>query len=209
MGLTSALHSAVSGLSFNQRQTQVVAGNVSNAGTPGYTRKVITASTTLGGSGNVNGVRADQVQRQLDLEVQRLVRENLPGAEFANLTADVTARLDSLFGAPGDPSSLDALYNEFTRALQDLAATPEDFSVRSGTLSDAQILAQRINSVSDGVQNLRTEQETNISDTVNRINTLLGQVEDLNQQIIALSGSTNAGPGRSMTGTGRWMNSRH
>lgn len=195
MGLTSALNVVVSGLQFNQRQTQVVAGNISNAGTPGYTRKIITASETLDASGNVNGVRADQVQRQLDLEVQRLVRENLPGASFANLTADITARLDSLFGAPGDPTSLDALFNEFTKALQDLAATPEDFSIRSSTLSDAQILAQRINAVSDGVQGIRTEQETNIGGTVNRINELLVQIEDLNEQVVLLSNTGNAGPG--------------
>jgi len=195
MGLTSALNVVVSGLQFNQRQTQVVAGNISNAGTPGYTRKVITASETLDASGNVNGVRADQVQRQLDLEVQRLVRENLPGASFANLTADVTARLDSLFGAPGDPTSLDALFNDFTKSLQDLAATPEDFSIRSSTLSDAQILAQRINAVSDGVQSIRTEQETNIAGTVNRINELLVQIEDLNEQVVLLANTGNAGPG--------------
>jgi len=195
MGLSSALNIVVSGLQFNQKQTQVVAGNISNAGTPGYTRKVITATETQNGSGNVNGVRASAVQRQLDLEVQRLVRDNLPGASFANLTADITARLDALYGAPGDPSSLDALFNSFTESLQGLSTSPEDFSLRSTTLSDAQVLAQRINAVSDGIQNIRTEQETNIGTTVERINELLGQIDDFNQQAVLLANTDGAGPG--------------
>lgn len=195
MGLSSALNIVVSGLQFNQRQTQVISGNIANAGTPGYTRKVITGSESLDGSGNVNGVRANQVQRTLDLEVQRLVRENRPGATFANLTADITARLDSLYGSPGDPTALNALYNQFTKSLQDLATTPEDFSIRSTVLSDAQVLAQRINAVSDGVQTIRTEQETNIAGTVDRINELLLQIEDLNEQVVLLANTGNSGPG--------------
>lgn len=195
MGLSSALNIVVSGLQFNQRQTQVISGNIANAGTPGYTRKVITGSESLDGSGNVNGVRANQVQRTLDLEVQRLVRENRPGATFANLTADITARLDSLYGAPGDSTSLNALYNQFTQSLQDLATTPEDFSIRSTVLSDAQILAQRINAVSDGVQSIRTEQESNIGGTVDRINELLLQIDDLNEQVVLLGNTGNSGPG--------------
>lgn len=195
MGLSSALNIVVSGLQFNQRQTQVISGNIANAGTPGYTRKVITGSESLDGSGNVNGVRANQVQRTLDLEVQRLVRENRPGATFANLTADITARLDSLYGAPGDSTSLNALYNQFTQSLQDLATTPEDFSIRSTVLSDAQILAQRINAVSDGVQSIRTEQESNIGGTVDRINELLVQIDDLNEQVVLLGNTGNSGPG--------------
>ncbi len=195
MGLSAALSSALTGLQYNQKQTQVISGNVANAGTPGYTRKTISSQESLDGSGNVTGVRATEIQRQLDLEVQRQVRESLPGASYAELTADVTARLDTLFGAPGNPNSLDGLYNEFTNSLQGLSTSPEDYSLRTATLTDAQVLTQKINSVSDGIQDLRTEQENGIANTVNRINELLEQIQDLNQQAVAFANTGGAGPG--------------
>lgn len=195
MGLTSALSVAVSGLRFNQTQTQVIAGNVANVDTPGFTRRVTHGLETRDPSGITTGVQISQIQRELDVETQRLYRSNLPGASYATHLADVTARLDRMLGAPGDPTSLDALYNTFTLSMQNLASTPEDYAMRVAALSDAQVFSQRVNDVSDGIRGIRDEQEIGIGNTVNRINELLAQIEDLNTQAIALSNSTAAGPG--------------
>ena len=195
MGLGSALNVVVSGLRFNQAQTQVIAGNVANADTPGYTRKTVTGQDLVNPSGHTTGVNANQIQRELDLATQQLYWQNVPGGVYANHVADITARLDTLLGAPGDPTSLDAVYNTFTSALQNLATSPEDFTLRSSVLSDAQVMAQRLNTVSEGIQDIRDEQEAGIANTVNRINELLGELQDLNTEIVALSTLPGAGPG--------------
>ncbi|MEM8812292.1 MAG: flagellar hook-associated protein FlgK [Pseudomonadota bacterium] len=195
MGLSTALNAAVLGLRFNQTQTEVISGNVSNAGTVGYTRKTVSGIATLDGSGNTTGVRAGQIQRQLDLEVQRQLREAVPGSTYADHTADIAARLDALYGGPGDPGSLDALFNDFSQVLQELSSSPEDPTLRNAVLSDAQVLAGKINSVSDGIQDIRDEQETAIGNTVDRINDLLTDIAELNQQVVALANTGGAGAG--------------
>ena len=45
--MTSALSTALSGLRVAQQQINVISANVSNVGTPGYTRKVLPQSTQV------------------------------------------------------------------------------------------------------------------------------------------------------------------
>ena len=65
MSLTQALNSALSGLKVTQANIAMVAANVANADTPGYTRKVVNQIAT-GGNTSV-GVRVSDIQREIDL----------------------------------------------------------------------------------------------------------------------------------------------
>ena len=62
MGLGSALNTALIGLGFNQRQLDVTAGNIANAGNVGYTRKSISASASYDGNGRITGVDVDSMR---------------------------------------------------------------------------------------------------------------------------------------------------
>ena len=53
MGLTSALNTAVFGITFNQRQMDVTAANIANADTAGYSKKTVSANAYFDGDGNV------------------------------------------------------------------------------------------------------------------------------------------------------------
>ncbi|MGB7688068.1 MAG: flagellar basal body protein, partial [Pseudolabrys sp.] len=55
MSLTQALNSALSGLQVTQANIAMVAANVANADTPGYTRKVVNQIAT--GANTSIGVR--------------------------------------------------------------------------------------------------------------------------------------------------------
>jgi flagellar hook-associated protein 1 FlgK len=60
MGLTSALNTAVFGISFNQRQIDVTASNIANADTAGYSKKTVSANAYFDGE---RQCRRDRYQR--------------------------------------------------------------------------------------------------------------------------------------------------
>ncbi len=66
MGLLSALQNAVSGLTVNSSQMNLISRNVANAGTVGYTRRVLSTRET-----SATGITAGAV---LEVEVQPRAR---------------------------------------------------------------------------------------------------------------------------------------
>jgi flagellar hook protein FlgE len=59
MSVTSALHTAVSGLNAASRQVHAAANNIVNAETPGYRPADVRQSTVYAGANRASGVRAE------------------------------------------------------------------------------------------------------------------------------------------------------
>ena len=183
MSLTQALSTALSGLQVNQASISMVAANVANADTPGYTRKVVNQVAT-GGSSSI-GVRVSDIQRQIDLYIQRQLRVENSGASYADTRANMYSQLQDIYGQPGANTSLEAIYNSFTSALQVLSTSPDDPGARTAVVNSAQLLAQQLNQLSGSVQALRANAELGISDAVNKANEAMTQIASLNGQIAA------------------------
>ena len=191
MSLTQALTSALSGLQVNQASISMVAANVANADTPGYTRKVVNQVPT-GGSSSI-GVRVSDIQRQIDLYIQRQLRVENAGASYADTRARMYSQLQEIYGQPGSDTALELVYNSFTSALQVLSTSPDDPGARTAVVNSAQLLTQQLNQLSASIQGQRANAELAISDAVNSANEAMTQIASLNQQI---AGST---PGDSAT----------
>ncbi len=191
MSLTQALNSALSGLQVTQANIAMVAANVANADTPGYTRKVVNQIAT--GANTSIGVRVSDIQREIDLYVQRQLRVENAGASYADTRADMYSQLQNIYGTPGADTALESVYNSFTSSLQALSTSPDDPGARSAVVNSAQLLTQQLNQLSANVQSLRGNAELGIADAVNQANGAMSQIAALNQQI---AGST---PGDSAT----------
>jgi flagellar hook-associated protein 1 len=182
MSLTQALSSAVSGLKANQAGLSIVAGNVANAETPGYVRKGTTLVTTAAGEFG-SGVRVAGVNRELDTYVQRQLRVETSGMAYADLRAQFYHSLQSLYGDPGSASSLETIFNDFTRSLQSLANGPESPATRTAVVNAAGLLTDRLNAMTGQVQELRGEAELGLSDATKQANEAMQQIVRLNQQL--------------------------
>ncbi len=187
MGLTSALSSALSGLRATQIGINVVATNVANAETPGYSRKTVSLETaTAGGSGV--GVRVGGVNRELDIYVQRQLRTEFAGSNYIDIIATFRQQIDKMYGEPGSASALDTIINGFTNSLQALSADPQSVATRQSVLNAAQVMAQKLNTLSSDVTMMRNQAESGLADAVDRVNNLLKTIESTQNQIISLSG---------------------
>jgi flagellar hook-associated protein 1 FlgK len=182
MGLDVALNYAVSGLTATQQQLQVVAGNISNAQTPGYSEETLpqfSSSSTNGGAGVVTGT----IQRETDkgLQTALLGQSTLSSATAA--TNSYQQQIQSLLGQVGSNNSFSDALNSFQSALQTAAATPQDPMAQLGAVNAGQQLASKLNNLSGGVQTLRANADTQIATDVTTLNTQIQTIAQINGQI--------------------------
>jgi flagellar hook-associated protein 1 FlgK len=191
MSLIQALSTAMSGLTAAQTGLTVTAGNIANAGTPGYVAKTALQVATTGGNAS-DGVRIEAINRELDRFVQQQLRTETSGGAFADLRASFFQQLQQTYGQPGSNASFDALFNGLTGAVQALSTSPDSSSARAAVLSSAQALAGQLNSMTAGIQSLRGQADQGIAADVDLANRALAQIADVNRQIAADPASDSA-----------------
>ena len=182
MGLASILSIASSGLAVTQASMDVIARNVANADTPGYTTKTLAQKNLIAGSSSL-GVRALDARRIIDEFVQSQLRTEMAALGDVEVRRDFLTSIDQLFGAPGGPTGLDTLVNQFAQSLQELTASPDNFSVREAVVSDAELLAQQLRQLSDDVQSMRQLAENSIGSAIDEVNEALQQLATINQTL--------------------------
>lgn len=182
MSLSTAMMSALSGLRATQAGLDVVSNNVANAGSKDYSRKTLTNRELVVGNGSA-GVRTGEVSRILDKLVQRQMWTETAGGAYTAKATDFHDRLDSLFGQPGDTTSLDGIFNSFTQSVQALASTPDSTTSRTEVLSNARILAQQLNGMSSDIQSMRSQTEQSLASGVADANSALQQIQLISDKI--------------------------
>ena len=175
MDLFGALSNAVNGLNHTQDALSVVAQNVAGANQPGYVRREYVGQTD-------NGV-APTVQRVLNSYVQKQLWTETSASGYTSVQSDYTKQLDGIYGDPTSTSQLSSSLDRFKNALNTLQNNPSGSAEQSTVLSSASEVAQRLSSMSNGIQNLRSSTEEAISQSVTQANTLLKQLATLNARI--------------------------
>ena len=183
MGLSQALSSALAGVNTTQQSLSVIAGNVANANTPGYvTESVNTVEEATAGQGGAS-VDTAGINRDLNSLLQNQLWTETSGDSYADTAAQIYQQLQQIYGTPGSSTSFDAIYNNFTSALQALSSNPASSSQQSAVIGAAQALTQNLNSMTGTIQQLRTQAEQGIATGVQTANGLLQQIAQINQQL--------------------------
>lgn len=182
MSLSQALSIAMSGLRANQLSLSLTSANVANSDTPGYIRKTVNQIQTYSGSVGA-GVSITGVNRELDLYLQQQIRTEQSGASYADLRSSILSSLQSIYGTPGGTGTLETAFNNLVTAVQGLSTSSDSQSARIGVLNAAQSLAQQLNSMSGGIQSLRSQAESGLNSAVNTANTAMQQIVNLNTQL--------------------------
>ena len=182
MSLSQALSIAMSGLRANQLALALTSSNVANSDTPGYVRKTVNQVQTVSGAIGA-GVSVTGVNRELDLYLQQQIRTEQSGASYADLRSSILSSLQSIYGTPGGTGTLETAFNSLVTAVQGLSTSSDSQSARIGVLNAAQSLTQQLNSMSGGIQSLRSQAESGLNSAVNTANTAMQQIVNLNAQL--------------------------
>lgn len=188
MTISTALHSAMSGLVAAGRASALVSDNIANAMTPGYARR----SLVLGSNARTGqGVQVLGIERHADpwLIADRRGADAEYGA--ASTLAGFHARFAGLVGNSTEPGSIGARLADFETALVEAASRPDSAVRLDAVAIGARDLSAAINGAAEGVRAQRDRADRSIAAQVERLNSALADVQKLNVRITAVQ-SANA-----------------
>jgi len=168
----------------NQQALNTVSNNISNVNTPGYSKKVITFEN-VAVAGVPAGVKISSVSRKIDEGLLKSLR--IEFGELATLTekTEYYARMQELFGSPGDNTSLSHTLEELGEAAELLAVNPDKALEAAEFVRRAVDVTNQLQSMSETIQELRLQADNAISDEISEINTITAQIDQLNDDIIS------------------------
>ncbi len=181
MGISS-LATALSGLQVNQQQIDVISNNIANAGTEGYTRKILPQSTQAV-QGRSIGVVGETIIRNVDLRLERDLWTQVSSTSLFNTQETYLSRVDQFHGAPSANISVAAEVSKLQDAFAALANSPDDQFLIADVVDQAQDTADKINNLGDFYTTLRNDAQDQAAVVIQSINDLLDQIAELNSQI--------------------------
>ncbi|MAQ81632.1 MAG: flagellar hook-associated protein FlgK [Maritimibacter sp.] len=189
MSISSALGAALSGLTAASRRAEVVSSNVANASTPGYGRRQVELGAGLVGS-LLPGVTVAGGIRNEDVVLLGQRREAQAGLAYAETGAEFLTGIEAAIGIPGEPNSLSQKLTAFETALIEASSRPDSDARLLGVANTASDVTNHLNTLADRIQDERLLADQRIDTSVDRLNTALQQVVDLNNRIVQFQGST-------------------
>jgi flagellar hook-associated protein 1 FlgK len=205
MGTISSALSVISqALDSSQAALNVVANNVANASTTGYTEEKPTwqenSSVTVNGVsyGQGSTMTGAESQRDRVLNERLNQQQQLASASGARLTAldDAQSVFTPSSGSSSSSSSSGDIgtgLTSFFSSLSSLESQPTNSSLRDKVLSSATTLASDISSAASSLQSQRDSLDQEASGVVSQVNALTTSIAQINKQIEASGSSSDAG----------------
>ncbi len=183
--LLSTLQSSSNALNAFDQVLAVTQNNVSNASTPGYVKQTISlhALPLDVVTGAMGGVRAGEVHSARNEYAEQAVRRQTLALGGSQQKVNSLQALQSLFdvtGNTGSPAALNNLYQSFSAWGQ----SPADTTARQTVLDRAATVANAFQQAASGLSRFSSDTEQQLHQTVDQVNTLVGQLQDCNSEIM-------------------------
>jgi len=192
MGLTSSLHIGRSGLLSAQAAIQMTGNNLANISTVGYHRNDI--SLTAVRSNEIqrgiflgNGVQIASVTRQVDEALEARLRAAISDQGGSLVNQDLWSEIEAI---ENELSEIDisTRMGEFFNAWSQIANNPQDLSLRTLAVKQAETLADYIQSVRGEFTQMQKRIDDRISNAGETVNDLLDRIAQINQSIAVQEG---------------------
>ena len=203
MGTINSAFNIMSGaLDADQQALNVVANNVANANTPGYTEEVPDWQENqplyVGGVQDGQGVTETGATSERDrvLESRLDQQQQLASASGSRLTALNT--MQALFTPDTGSSSstagdIGSDITSFFDSFSSLEANPTDNALRQSVLSSASMLSGDISNAAASLSSQRTALDPEAAGVASQVNSLTSAIAQLNLQIQTTSPNADAG----------------
>jgi len=189
--LNSILAIATGALSADEGALSATTNNVANVNTPGYARvepelvasqPVVVGSLTYG-----TGVTLEKLQSIRDPILQ--VRIQQEAQQQGQLNAAVTALQQVQANFSSSSGDIGSQISQLFSSLDQLSTDPSNLSDRQAVLTAANNLATTFNNTAGSLTQQQASLDLNVSQAVQQINTITGQIAALNTQISTLTGT--------------------
>jgi flagellar hook-associated protein 1 len=185
VSIDGALSIATGGLANISNQMAVVSQNVANAGTPGYAVETSTQQS-ISGNGEGLGVQIGPAILTVNTAMQTaLYNQNATVAGLQTQQSALQA-IDAVQGTPGQGGDIGSLLGNLQNQFSTLLNDPSNPTQQSQVVSTATALTQGINALSNTYTAQRQTAQNSIVSEVGTLNSALGTISSLGNQITAL-----------------------
>lgn len=185
MSLTTGLNIARSSLSASGALASTVSRNIVGLNDPNYSRRSANVVTLPGGGVTISSVTRSTDKVLLDAKFDASSRSLMQQAISDNLT-----RLSATVGDPQIDASPAALIGKLAQSLQLYATSPQEPTAGFAAVASAKDLAAGLNDATTTVQTARAQADADLAVSIERLESLLAQLEDVNNTIVGRSGQS-------------------
>ncbi len=183
----------VSGLQSSQSSLATTSHNIANVNTQGYSRQRAEQETRypqfFGGSFFGTGTELSNIQRIINQTINLEMRANLNSLSYNEAFLQEAKLLDNLIA--DQDTGLNKSLQSFFSALQGMNDNPSSIPARQVVLSEAELLANRFNTLSTAFAKQRESINTSFISAASEVTALASRIADLNTNIVAQSSGSN------------------
>lgn len=190
--MLSTLNVSYTGLNAAKSAVENVSNNIANENTLGYKKRVVEFSeigqmdSMLAGRGvSVDGVYRVTSQYLYD----KLMNENSKSNYYDKLSS-MLGNVESVF-AETDESGFSANLNRYFQAVENLRTNPNSEIYKSQLKNEGIILVDSIKNIYSTIEKQQEAEKTELNTNVEKINSLLKEIGDVNDKIIKYPTATN------------------
>ncbi|MDR1577975.1 MAG: flagellar hook-associated protein FlgK [Deltaproteobacteria bacterium] len=193
MGISSSMYVALTGLRVSQAAMETASHNIANVNTVGYSRQRVNVSTLPTQSMSYGqlglGAQIDNVSRYHD---QFLTRSLIMTGSTLGHDVALKSAMDNLelFFNESDGGGINQAMNDFFASWEQLADEPSNKPTREELVQYTESLAKQIALRRNDLDALRVDTNKRIDDGVKEVNTLIGEIARLNQEITVVEDPT-------------------
>jgi flagellar hook-associated protein 1 FlgK len=200
--INAAFYLITGALQADQSALDVVANNVANSNTPGYTREVANwrenVPVEINGVSYGTGVSQTGPTSVRDRVLEERLAQQQQAASGSSARLAALDSVQALFApASGTSSSLagdiGSDITSFFNSFASLETNPTDTALRDQVLATARTLAGDISNTAGSLNVQRTSLDQQASSIVAQVNSLTGSIAKLNQEIQSTSPDNDAG----------------
>jgi flagellar hook-associated protein 1 FlgK len=184
------------GLFAAQAALATTGHNIANASVAGYSRQGVVQASVLGqdtGSGFIgSGTTVADIKRYTDSFLNGQVNSAQTSKSSLDTYYTQITQIDNLLA--DTTSGLSPALQDFFASVQNLSGTTGSDASRQALLSSASTLSTRFQAIDGRLDELQAGVNSQITASVNEINTYASQIASLNEQISAYSGTTGRQP---------------
>lgn len=209
MSLISSVNIAQQALALNQAAITTVSNNIANVNTEGYSKLRVDQAQLVNYTPNTgnplsiaescSGVQMTSVSRYSDWYLQNYYWQESSTNSYLEQAASAASNVEDLVNELKSTGLSSALDNFYT-AVNALSNAPSDITARQNYVNAAQTVCSVFNNMSSDLTDIKTSlvgsgladgslESSELSSQVDKVNTLLEQLADVNYGII----KTNAG----------------
>lgn len=188
-----SLYLGNSGLRTSQNALNTTAHNMSNLDTEGYTRQQVQLGTgeyttikitpeSVSNQQIGSGVYYSRVKQIRDTFLDQTYRKESGRSSFYEVSYEVLEEAESLLGEL-DGVSFQSAYADMWESVQELAKDPSNAITQGMLVQYCSVFLERATSVYEGLVNYQNNLNTQIQQTVDKINAYGEQLVQLNEEI--------------------------